>query len=64
MMQGPWSDEEDRRLIELRVSGHTFHLISKALRRSQASCSGRWYTKIKKVADSSFRESLDTHDAQ
>jgi transposase-like protein len=43
----PWSDDEERALIEMRAAGKSFVLIAKALGRSEASCVNRWRKKIK-----------------
>jgi hypothetical protein len=51
MIPRPWSDDEDRKLIEMRAAGKSFLLIAKALGRSEMSCRNRWYGTIKKASD-------------
>ncbi len=45
--KGTWSDDEERKLMEMRAAGKSFPLIARALGRSQASCASRWYLKIR-----------------
>jgi hypothetical protein len=37
----PWTDEDDRRLIEMRAAGRSIASVSAALRRSAGAVAGR-----------------------
>jgi hypothetical protein len=37
----PWTEEDDRRLMEMRASGRSIASVSAALRRSAGAVSGR-----------------------
>jgi len=65
MIPRPWSDEEERMLIEMRTGGKSFKLIARALGRSWVSCASRWYSKLKKASrDEGFPGTRRAHDAQ